>query len=136
MSSSTAQSQKMKIIEQVQSVTVTNAETKTITQSFNLSNGQAKSDGVLSVIIYPNITSGTPSWTVNAIPLDKDLKQPENASDVKLTLMSAEAVSDLVKGTDGGYMYALSELPKCFGVDIEIVQTGTAVVVATVSILF
>jgi hypothetical protein len=136
MSSSRAQSEKMKIIEQVQTVTVTNAETQTVTQGFNLSNGQAKSDGVITVILYPDIQSGTPSWTVNIIPLDKSLNQPENASDVQLTLMTAEAVSDLVKGTDGGYMYALTDLPKCFGIDIEIVQTGTAVVNASVSTLF
>ena len=123
------------VVEDIETVTVTNAETQTVQNTFNQVNGKSFTDGIITVILYSSITSGTPSWTVNVIPLDKHLEQPENAADVKLTLMSGIAVADLVKGTDGGYMYALTDLPKCFGIDIEIVQTGTAVVAATVSVL-
>ena len=95
-----------------------------------------KTDGIVSIILYPLEVSGTiGTITMGIKPLDEAGNTFAN-SDYDQTLMSAVSVSSKVKGTDGGYGYEITGLPKCWGFELTVTHAGTAVVTPIVSVLF
>lgn len=124
--------------EHLETVTITNSETQSILFKFAFNDNFefAKTDGVISIIVYPTVASGTPgTLTIKVSPVDQDGKEPQNVADHEQTLFNAVFVSQ-TKGTDGGYMYALTDLPKCFGLNVELTHVGTAVINTSVVLLY
>jgi len=117
-------------------VTITNSETQVVNIMFNQNSYKhSKTDGIISLSVYPEITSGSSmTLEINAYPLDKDGNLPRNSADFKKVLRAAATFTSSAEGTDPPYMYEITDMVKCFGIQIELIQAGTGVTSAKVGL--
>jgi hypothetical protein len=119
-------------------IVVTNSETVTQNVLFRQDDKwkHGKTDGIFSFIVYPVETSGTlGTLAISIKPLDEHGVTFAN-TDYNQVIKSAGTVLSKVKGTDGGYGYEVTGLPKCWGVEISFTHVGTAVMTIDLSVLF